>query len=79
MYSINWIYSFLKHTWSLADYTEFASSSSMEENCHTFRIYTEAHIPTIIYTKYAGQTDHKLKKSVQHCIVTLTTQLKAAV
>jgi len=51
----------------------------MEENCHTFHIYTEAHIPTIIYTKYAGQTDHKLKKSIQHCIVTLTTQLKAVI
>jgi len=49
----------------------------MEENCHIFHIYTEAHIPTIIYTKYASQTDHKLKKSTQHCIVTLTTKLKA--
>jgi len=51
----------------------------MEENCHTFHIYTEGHTPTVIYTKYASQTDHKLKKSIQHCIVTLTTQLKAVI
>jgi hypothetical protein len=51
----------------------------MEENCHTFHIYTEAHIPTIIYTKYASQTEHKLKKLIQYCIVTFTTQLKAVI